>query len=146
MFFKHEVDDSRYQKSVHSTSLLPTIHGLVEGPLFDLKMIFFLFLSGKLQDLTSIAYGRINLIGTICCWEPKNSEGTVKRGKTVEKNRFKKMIWTRIFLEKPIKCIPTDSYLLVRYGNLGKFFYLGKIITNNFTRVKKFTQVPVPNY
>ena len=24
---------------------------------------------------------------------------------------------------------------LVRYGNMGKFFYPGKIITNNFTRV-----------
>ena len=77
--------------------------------------------------------------------ENQNSEGTVKRGKTVEKNRFKKIIWTRIFFEKPVKYIPTDSYLLVRYGNLGKFFYLGKIIiSNNFTQVKKFTQVPVP--
>ena len=99
MFFKHEVDDSRYQKSVQSTSLLPTLHGLLEGPLFDLKMIF-LFLSGKLQDLTSIAYGRINLIGTICCWEPKNSEGTVKRGKTVEKNWFKKDYLNQDFLGK----------------------------------------------
>ena len=43
MFFKHEVDDSRYQKSVQSISLLPTLHGLLEGPLFDLKMIFFVF-------------------------------------------------------------------------------------------------------
>ena len=85
MFFKHEVDDSRYQKSVQSTSLLPTLHGLLEGPLFDLKMIF-LFLSGKLQDLTSIAYGRINLIGTFCCWEPKNSEG----GKQLKKIGLKR--------------------------------------------------------
>ena len=121
------------------------LHGLLEGPLFDLKMIFFCFCQENCRIWQASLMGEL-ISSELFVVENQNSEGTVKRGKTVEKNRFKKMIWTRIFLEKPIKCIPTDSYLLVRYGNLGKFFYLGKIITNNFTRVKKFTQAPVPNY
>ena len=144
MFFKHELDDSRYQKSVQSTSLLPSTWSSREAFVW-LENDFFCFCQENCRIWQASLMGEL-ISSELFVVENQNSEGTVKRGKTVEKNRFEKMIWTRIFLEKPIKCIPTDSYLLVRYGNLGKFFYLGKIITNNFTRVKKFTQVPVPNY